>query len=257
MDRTDKHTQRIIEQFSQQAEHFVRLPGHEQATQLLIDLAGVTTSSHVLDVACGAGAVACQAAQRARHMTGVDVTPAMIERAKLLQAEQGLSNVSWRVSDVAQLPFSSDSFDVVLTRYSFHHFLDPACVLSEMVRTCKAGGHVAVADLVLPPEKIAAYDRMEVLRDPSHVHVLTEDELCNMFQSAGLRITQRAGYFFELELEQLLAASFPDGANAARVRELFERDIGVDNLGIGVHRNGAQVRFAYPIAILVGAKAAE
>jgi hypothetical protein len=98
---------------------------------------------------------------------------------------------------------------------------------------------------------------MEVLRDPSHVHVLTEDELCNMFQSAGLRITQRAGYFFELELEQLLAASFPDGANAARVRELFERDIGVDNLGIGVHRNGAQVRFAYPIAILVGAKAAE
>jgi SAM-dependent methyltransferase len=254
MDFSGRHTQRILEQFGKQAAYFAKLPGHGEATQLLIELAGVTPNDDVLDVACGAGAVACHAARVASHVTGIDITPEMIERAKELQAELGLSNLTWQVGDVMQLPFASRSFDVVVTRYSVHHFLHPAGVLAEIVRVCKTGGRVAVSDLVLPKEKIAAYDRTEVLRDPSHVHVLTESELHELLQMVGLVRIQRAGYLFELGLDQLLAASFPDGDNGALVRAMFEADVGVDNLGIGVHRIAQEVRFAYPIVILVGTK---
>jgi ubiquinone/menaquinone biosynthesis C-methylase UbiE len=154
------------------------------------------------------------------------------------------------------LPFASNTFDVVLTRYSFHHFLYPAGVLAEMSRVCKPGGRIAVADLALPAEKIVAYDRMEKLRDPSHVHVLTELELRELFKALGLQNIQRAGYLFELGLNQLLAASFPKSDDANKVRAIFEADIGADKLGIGVHHSRDEVRFAYPIAVFVGTKMA-
>jgi hypothetical protein len=125
-----------------------------------------------------------------------------------------------------------------------------------MVRACKPGGRVAVADLALPADKIVAYDQMEKLRDPSHVHVLTESELQDLFQAMELRDIQRIGYLFELELKQLLSASFPESGDANRVQAIFEADVGADNLGIGVHRRGGEICFAYPIVILVGTKSA-
>jgi ubiquinone/menaquinone biosynthesis C-methylase UbiE len=254
MDSSATHTQLIREQFSKQAGYFAKLPGHAEATQLLIELAEVNANTDVLDVACGAGAVACHAAHVAKHVTGIDLTPEMIERAKGLQAEQNLSNLTWQVGDVNQLPFPTSVFDVVLTRYSFHHFLRPESVLTEIVRVCKPGGRIAVADLVLPKEKVGAYDRMEILRDPSHVHVLAEHELQELLNDASLVHIQRAGYLFELSLEQLLAASFPNPGDAERVRGIIEADIGLDHLGIGVHRIGQQTRFAYPIVIVAGTK---
>jgi ubiquinone/menaquinone biosynthesis C-methylase UbiE len=249
-----EHNRQVIDQFSQQAVYFAKLPGHDEATQLLLRVAGVTAVDEVLDVACGAGAVACAAASAARQVTGIDLTPAMIERAALLQAEMGLTNLDWRVGDVTHLPFPADQFDAVVTRYSLHHFLRPAEVLSEMVRVCKPSGRVAVADLVLPAEKVAAYDHMERLRDPSHVAVLTEAELRRLLTAAGLVDLRCAGYFFELELGALLEASFPRPEDMIRVRELIEADAGVDDLGIGAHRSGEAVRIAYPIAVVVGAK---
>jgi SAM-dependent methyltransferase len=128
----------------------------------------------VLDVACGAGAVACAAARTARQVTGIDMTPAMIERAEAVQAAAGQANLAWHVGDVTRLPFRACQFDVVLMRYSLHHFPRPAEVVAEMARVCKPSGRVAVADLVLPPDKAAAYDGLERLRDPSHVRVLAE-----------------------------------------------------------------------------------
>ena len=148
------------------------------------------------------------------------------------------------------------SFTVVLTRYSFHHFLDPASVLAEMVRVCKPGGRVLVADLLLPPAKIEAYDQMERIRDPSHVRVLAASELLGMFTRAGLVDIQQSGYQFELTLERLLQASFPKPGDTERVRAIFEADVGVDNLGIGVHRRDGEIQFAYPISVFVGTKTA-
>jgi ubiquinone/menaquinone biosynthesis C-methylase UbiE len=257
MDPVDQHTRQVVDQFSRQAVFFAKLPGHDEATPLLLRMAGIAAADEVLDVACGAGAVACAAARMARQVTGIDLTPAMIERAAALQAELGLSNLAWHVGDVARLPFPADRFHVVLTRYSLHHLLQPSQMLSEMVRVCRSSGCVAVADLVLPPEKVAAYDRMERLRDPSHVRVLTESELRGLMTAAGLVDLRGSGYLFELELEALLQASFPRPGVASRTRELIEADVGVDDLGIGAHRSGGAVRIAYPIAVVVGTKPAE
>lgn len=257
MDSVNEHARRVVDQFSRQAAYFAKLPGHEEATQLLFQMARVTAADTVLDIACGAGAVACAAARVARQVTGIDLTPAMIERATALQKELGLANLAWHIGDVSHLPFATGRFNVVLTRYSLHHFLEPADVIAEMYRVCKPSGHVAVADLVLPIEKVPAYDRMERLRDPSHNRVLTEEELHALLTACGLVDLRRAGYLFELKVGALLQASFPQPGDAIRVRELIESDVGVDDLGIGIHRFGEELRIAYPIAVVVGTKPAE
>lgn len=128
------HNQRIISQFSQQAVPFAELPGHLQSMQILLDMSGVSAVGNVLDVACGPGLVACEFAAHAKHVTGIDITPRMIEQAKERQMNKGLNNISWQVGDVLPLPFADMQFSIVLTRYTFHHFLTPAAVLSEMIR---------------------------------------------------------------------------------------------------------------------------
>lgn len=250
----DQHTRKIIDEFSKQAIYFARMPDHAKATRLLIEVAGISPEHDVLDVACGAGGVAREAARTARHVTGIDLTPAMIEQARALQAQSELPNLSWHTGDVSELPFEGNRFDVVLTRFSFHHFLDPAKVLTEMLRVCKAGGRVIVADLVLPQSKIDAYDRMEKLRDPTHVGILTESRLRELFATHGLRHLQCSGYSFDLSLDQLLKASFASPDDLLRVRETIAGDLAADHLGINVHRRDDALWLSYPIAIVAGTK---
>jgi ubiquinone/menaquinone biosynthesis C-methylase UbiE len=255
-DAKEKHNQLIIEQFSQQAVPFAQKPGHSDSIQVLIEMSGVSGRDQVLDVACGPGLVACAFAPHARQVTGIDITPAMIEQARRLQGEKQLKNLAWQVGDVLPLPFPEASFSVVLTRYSLHHFLHPEVVLAEMVRVCRPGGRVLVADVVLPPEKAQAYNRMEKLRDPSHTHALTYPEMAGLIGASGLTNIQTRHYKVEMELENQLRASFPHPGDADRIRRLFEADLGVDDLGVAAHRQGSEIHFAYPILVVVGEKPA-
>jgi SAM-dependent methyltransferase len=243
-----EHNQVVADQFGKQAAGFARLPGHEDATRLPIEAAEMGANDEVLDVACGPGLVACAAARGARHVVGIDLTPAMIEEAKALQSRLGLSNLEWHIGDVAALPFATDRFAAVLIRYSLHHMLDPKQALSEMVRVVRPGGRVVIADIVLPTEHGRAYDDAERLRDPSHVRVLSNVELGRLIADVGLVEVKWTGYLFELELKVLLQRSFPRPGDADRVRDLFEQDVGVNRLGIGLHRHNGEIRLAYPIA---------
>jgi ubiquinone/menaquinone biosynthesis C-methylase UbiE len=128
------HESKIIEQFSQQAIPFTQVPGHLDAMQILIELSDVCTNDTVLDVACGPGIVACEFAKHSKLVTGVDITPAMIEQAMKRQQDQRLDNLEWNIGNAIPLPYADNSFSLVLTRYSFHHLLEPEEALSEMIR---------------------------------------------------------------------------------------------------------------------------
>ena len=73
----------------------------------------------------------------------------MIEEARRKQKSMGLTNIDWQIGDVLRLQFAVSSFSAVITRYSFHHFLDPKAVLVEMVRVCQLGGRVVVIDVFM------------------------------------------------------------------------------------------------------------
>jgi ubiquinone/menaquinone biosynthesis C-methylase UbiE len=256
-DKDEEQRRLILDQFTRQAVPFSEMPAHsnEESVQLLIDRARIGPEDDVLDVACGPGLIACPLAEVARHVTGLDLTPAMIDQAKSRQQSKGLRNLTWIVGDAVPLPFLDAAFSIVVTRFSFHHFLDPATVLHEMVRVCSPGGRVAVIDVFTSsPEQAEAYNRVEKLRDPSHVRALSMEELTGFFRDAGLRDVKTVIYKMEMDLEKLLAASFPGPGDADRIRRIFDDDIGVNRLGVGAHRRDGAIHFAFPIVLIVGFK---
>src|SRR5947209_4977782 len=123
MDPTEKQRRLIVEQFTQQAVPFSQMPAHsnEESNRLLLELAAIGPADTVLDVACGPGLIACRLAEVARHVTGIDLTPAMIAEAQKRQHALGLTNLTWHAGDVLPLPFADAAFSVVVTRFSFHH----------------------------------------------------------------------------------------------------------------------------------------
>jgi ubiquinone/menaquinone biosynthesis C-methylase UbiE len=248
------HREKIVEQFSRQAIPFARVPGHLDALQLLVELSGVGREDTILDVACGPGLVACEFARHGGAVTGIDITPTMIEQAEKRQEELGLCNLRWQVGEAVPLPFADKAFSLVITRYSFHHFLEPERALAEMIRVCRPGGRVLVADVAVEQEKSATYDRLEIMRDPSHVHALTSGEFDVLFRQSGLVDCMGSGYGVPIELETQLRASFPAPGDVSKLREMVTSDIGVDRLGIAARREGGEVVYTVPIAVYVGRK---
>lgn len=257
MDRSHvEQNERILSQFTLQAVPFAQAPSHsaEDSLRLLLETAEVRSSDEVLDIACGPGIVSCAFAAAARKVTGMDLVPAMIEQARLLQADKGLANVEWRLGDATQLPFPDGSFDLVVTRYSFHHLMDPAAVLREMIRVCRPGGRVVVNDVTPEPEKGAAYDEMETLRDPSHARAVPLSELLGMGRRMGLAELGQAFYRLDTSVDALLSASFPNPGDAEKLRELIRSDVGIDRLSIQAYERDGALRFGFPCSIVAWRK---
>lgn len=227
--------------------------GQEIALKVLA-AAGVTGSDTVLDVACGPGLLACAFAGAAKHVTGIDITPAMIDQARGLQQKKNLSNMTWQLGDVLSLPYPDSSFSIVVSRFSFHHFAHPEAVFGEMGRVCAPGGTIVVADLAVPHDKMEAFNRMEKLRDPSHTRTLTPARSLEMAEKLGLRDIRTQFHRLEMELEAQIKASFPNPGDDDRIRKLLRDDIGKDSLGVDAYLKGNEIHFSYPVLILTGMK---
>jgi SAM-dependent methyltransferase len=249
------HQDTVRDQFTKQAIPFSNAPGvrDEEALRLLLDFTGAGPQDTVLDVACGPGVVVCAFARVARHATGIDLTPAMIARARELQRERGLTNVTLEIGDVGALPHADASFTLVTSRFAFHHIPEPAAVLAEMRRVCAPGGKVVLVDVEASPDpmKAAAFNRMETLRDPSHVRAMPLTELLGLFEAVGLPRPRTAAYNLRSDLEGLLRRSFPEPGNDTKVRQAIVDSLADDALGIGTHREGDEIRFAYPVRIVL------
>jgi ubiquinone/menaquinone biosynthesis C-methylase UbiE len=248
------HHDLVLDQFTRQAAPFstAKTIADENALRLLVELSAAGPDDTILDVACGGGLVVCAFARHVRHATGIDVTPAMLERARDLARQQGLHNVTWDLGSALPLPYPDRAFNIVVSRFAFHHFPDPRAVLAEMARVCLPGGRVLVCDVHASddPRKAAEFNRMEVLRDPSHVRAMPEVELRGLFRAAGLPEPRIAHYELRDELENLLRRSFPNPGDDQKIRAIFRAAAEDDRLGIPVHLQGATMQYAYPVAVL-------
>ena len=250
------HNETIISQFTKQAVPFTNLSQHSNhyGLDLMLRLSEPRQNDTVLDVACGPGIVSCEFAKVVSKVTGIDITPAMIEQAKTLQKDKKMENIEWRIGDVTNLPFDDNSFSIVLTRYSFHHFLEPKKVLQEMKRVCKPRGKILVIDVTPYKDKVDAYNNVEKLRDSSHVRALTFVELEGMMKEIGLVNIKAANQDLEMELEKLLQSSFPNPEYMDTIRDLFKEDIIKNNLGMRSHLKNNQIYFYFPISMIIGTR---
>lgn len=115
----------------------------------LVEFARVNSSQKVLDVACGTGVVAITAARAGATVSGLDLSPVLIERAVANAKLAGVS-ADFVEGDAEYLPYKDASFDVVLSQFGHMFAPRPEVVVAEMLRVLKPGGTLAFA--TWPPE---------------------------------------------------------------------------------------------------------
>lgn len=118
-------------------------------------LGAIHDGETVIDLGCGAGADACIAAllvgPRGR-VIGVDLTPAMVEKARVNAALAGLRNVEFFEADMAELPIPDACAEVIISNGGINLSLRKASVLKEAMRVLKSGGRFYIADMVRDTE---------------------------------------------------------------------------------------------------------
>lgn len=109
----------------------------------------------VLDLGCGGGVDAIIAAKLtgpSGTVTGIDLVPEMLSRARENASLAGVDNVTFQESSAEQLPFPDNSFDVVISNGVFNLVVDKIKALGEVFRVLKPGGRFMLADQVLAGE---------------------------------------------------------------------------------------------------------
>ena len=194
-------------------------------------------------------------APKVGSLHGVDLTPAMIEKAREEAELEGLANAEFSLGDATALGFENDSFDAAITRFSLHHIPAPERVVEEMARVVRPGGRVVISDHArdADPAVAAWVEEIERLRDPSHWACLTPDRLREIGATSGLELDREQLVPFELDFEgwrdrssggkeaaaliDRLLAEPPRGAEAFRVAgDGDERRLVLQNMLFGWRR---------------------
>lgn len=163
----------VQKQFGDAAVNYRNSAVHASGEDLrqLVGAARLTGSEVVMDAGCGAGHTALAVAAGARRVIAYDLTASMLEQVEALAAERGIQNVETRQGDVEHLPFEDATFDLVVSRYSAHHWPHPEAALHEFARVLKPGGRFILSDIMAAddPTLDTFLQTIELVRDPSHV----------------------------------------------------------------------------------------
>jgi ubiquinone/menaquinone biosynthesis C-methylase UbiE len=236
----EDHASIVETSFSRQARAFARSRLHTDPLRLrrLIEFLEPRPGERVLDVACGPGIVTEALEQAGLLAFGVDLTRAMIVEAASREGRYVRGNVG-------RLPFRDASFDAAVCRNSFHHFEHPESVMAEMARVVRDGGRVVIEDMRAPDDetKRAYFEIIERLRDVSHTHTLTRDELRKTAGSAGLSGAAEVPVTHVIEFDEWIARACPEPESRARARAMMEACLTADLCGLRVWLEEGRLMF--------------
>ena len=243
--------------FAEHAQDYSRSQSHARGADLdaLVRALKPKKSEVALDVATGTGFTAVTLAGLVGHVTGIDVTDEMLAQAGRLARERGCTNVRFELGDAMRIGYPSSSFDLVTTRRATHHFKDVPKFLREARRVLRPGGRLGVVDMS-PPEGTETFsNRIEKLRDRSHVKAFTPTAWSLMISKAGFHILSSEILGEPVTFERWLYPVEPGGKEEQSIRRAWSSaHANVRRLLAARFENGAVKGWTKSRIILVASK---
>ncbi|MDH3709616.1 MAG: methyltransferase domain-containing protein [Cyclobacteriaceae bacterium] len=254
MEKLTHQYQAIEKEFSKQSSGW-----NQPLPLMLVELANrlpLRSQDLVLDVAAGSGLVSLALSTKVKHITALDATAEMMGQGKAMLENLGVHNITFRKGYAESLPFDEGSFDVVITRFSFHHFLEPGLAFKEMCRVCNNGGLVVVIDLISPDDPMTAhtYNYLEQLRDMTHTRALTFTELEQLFKETDIQdkwLLQK-----EMDVEDWLNFTNTPASERSQITQQLSNELSHQTTPTGFSPllKNDRLKFLHQIATIVGKK---
>lgn len=243
----------VNQQFSQVAANYTTSTVHAKGIDLpeMLAHAELTGNERVLDAGTGAGHTALLFAPHVAHVTAVDLSDAMLAQCTQQAQEQGIDNVEFLVGDVEKLDFADESFDLVVSRYSAHHWPHPQFALTEFRRVLKPHGRFLLSDIVSFDDFTTDtfVQAIELLRDTSHVRDHTIKQWQAMFTEAGFEPETVFTWDLFLEFRSWVTRMQTPQHNVTMLETLLENAADEVKQALKIQ---ADHSFTYPGAIIRG-----
>lgn len=212
------------QQFGQTAEHYLHSQVHAQGEDLarLGRLAAELRPAHALDLGCGAGHASFALAQGgAGEVHSYDLAPEMLSVVAAEARRRNLAQIQTRQGPAEVLPYPDASFDLIVTRYSAHHWANVPQALRECARVLRPAGRLVVIDVTAPvvPLLDTVLQTLELLRDASHVRNYRQAEWQAMLAQAGFTQGEVDSWKISLQFDSWVARI---GTPAPRINALRE-----------------------------------
>ncbi|MFK8259469.1 class I SAM-dependent methyltransferase [Erwinia sp. AnSW2-5] len=186
------HHDHVDKQFGEQAGAYLTSAVHASGRDLvrLAERLFGASEAKVLDMGCGAGHASFVAAQHVKEVIAYDLSDKMLTVVRKTALERGYHHLTTRQGYAENLPFDDAEFDVVISRYSAHHWHDVGSALREVRRVLKPGGKVIFMDVSAPGNPVLNIwlQTVEALRDTSHVQDYSPGEWLALMTESGLVI---------------------------------------------------------------------
>lgn len=214
----------VADQYGPRAQDYVTSEVHRQGPdldQIEAELRALGPG-RVLDLGCGGGHVTYRAAPWASSVVACDVTPDMLDAVQRTATERGLANVTVQAAAAEKLPFEDAAFDMVVARYTTHHWHDMHAGLREARRVLKACGRAIFIDVTAPePALLDSWlQTLELLRDVSHVRNYRVSEWIAALAMAGFSVDSMTPRRLPLRFADWVARTRTADVHVAAIRAL-------------------------------------
>lgn len=184
-------------EFTVMAEDYSTLPGYTPEADLALgcglptEFAQIRKGDTVVDLGSGAGNdcfVARSVTGDTGRVIGIDMTDAMIARARANAAKLGFANVEFRLGDIEQLPVDDNTADVVVSNCVMNLVPDKHKAFGETFRILKPGGHFSISDIVLKGELPDAIKHEASLYAGCIAGAMQKDDYLRVIREAGFTV---------------------------------------------------------------------
>lgn len=216
----------VMEQFGNTANAYLTSAVHAQGEDLktIQKIVSRYPAPKVLDLGCGAGHVSFAVAPFSGSVTAYDLSTEMLAVVAHSSNERTLHNIETRQGPAEKLPFDDGVFDLVVTRFSTHHWLDVPAALKETHRVLKPHGVAVFVDIVAPeaPLNDTILQTVELLRDASHVRDYRISEWEFMLTKAGFMHQRHSDWKLVMKFDEWTARMRTPPERAQAIRSIFD-----------------------------------